>query len=53
MKKLLLTAFFLISLSTLAQTPCDYSTNVTDSLGTYKRTKEYLMSEKNFAGTSS
>ncbi len=53
MKKLLLTALFLISLSTLAQTPCDYSINVTDSLGTYKRTKEYLMSEKNFAGTSS
>jgi hypothetical protein len=30
------------------QAPCEYSSNVTDSTGTYKATKEYLMSEKNF-----
>lgn len=52
MKKLLLTAFLLLSLTTFAQTPCDYATNVTDSIGTYKITKEYLISEKIFAGTS-
>ncbi len=53
MKQLLLTALFFLSLSTFAQTPCDYGTNVTDSIGTYKITKEYLVSEKVFAGTSS
>lgn len=53
MKKLLLTTLFFLSLSAFAQTPCDYATNVTDSIGTYKITKEYLISEKVFAGTSS
>ena len=27
---------------------CDYSSNITDSIGTYKSTKDYLMSEKFF-----
>ncbi len=53
MKKLLLTTLLLLSLNTFAQTACDYATNVKDSIGTYKATKEYLVSEKNFAGTSS
>jgi len=54
MKQLLLTALFFISLNALGQKfPCEYSSNVKDSIGTYKQTKEYLMSEKNFAGTSS
>lgn len=53
MKQLLLTALFFVSLNTFAQTPCEYSTNITDSIGTYKATKEYLVSEKNFAGNSS
>lgn len=53
MKQLLLTALFFLSLHTFAQTPCEYETNVTDSLGTYKLTKEYLVSEKVFAGKSS
>ena len=35
-----------------AQKPCEYSTEVTDSIGTYKTTKEYLISEKIFAGNS-
>jgi hypothetical protein len=35
-----------------AQKPCEYSTNVTDSLGTYKSTKDYLVCEKVFAGNS-
>ncbi len=53
MKKLLLTALFFLSLNTFAQKDCDYATNIKDSLGTYKLTKEYLISEKIFAGTSS
>lgn len=53
MKQLLLTALFLLSLSSFAQTDCDYATNIKDSIGTYKITKEYLISEKIFAGTSS
>jgi hypothetical protein len=36
-----------------AQTPCDYSENISDSIGTYKSTREYMISEKNFAGNSS
>jgi hypothetical protein len=52
MKKLLLTALFFLSLNTFAQTACDYAANVKDSIGTYKLTKEYLISEKIFAGTS-
>lgn len=53
MKQLLLFLFIISSISTLAQKQCEYSTNVVDSIGSYKVTKEYMMSEKNFAGTSS
>jgi hypothetical protein len=52
MKQLLLTVLFFVTLNSFAQTPCDYATNITDSIGTYKVTKECLMSEKIFAGTS-
>ncbi len=37
----------------LAQKPCDFSVNVTDSIGTYKATKEMLVYEKVFAGNAS
>ncbi len=47
---ILLVCFF--SLTVAAQNPCEYSSNVTDSIGTYKSTKEYLVSEKIFAGNS-
>lgn len=53
MKQLITLALFFLTATINAQTPCEYSTNVTDSIGTYKVTKEYLMSEKNFAGSSS
>jgi len=36
-----------------AQKPCDFSSNVKDSVGTYKSTKEYLVYEKNYGGTMS
>jgi len=53
MKQLLALAIFLLSLQSFAHKPCEYTTNVTDSIGTYKSTKEYMIAEKNFAGTSS
>ena len=53
MKHLLTIALFFLSLSSFAQKPCDYSVNVTDSIGKYKSTKEYMICEKNFGGTAS
>lgn len=53
MKQLITLTFFLLTFTAFAQKPCEYSANVTDSIGTYKITNEYLMGEKNFAGTSS
>ncbi len=53
MRLLLLFFICFISISISAQKPCDFSVNVTDSIGTYKETKEYLVYEKNFAGISS
>lgn len=52
MKQLILLAFCLSSFNLFAQKNCEYSTNVTDSIGTYKATKEYLINEKVFAGNS-
>ena len=53
MKNAVAIAFFLISFATSAQKPCEYTTNVTDSIGTYKSTKEYMIAEKNFGETAS
>lgn len=53
MKKGVLLILFLISGTLFAQKPCEYSTNVTDSIGTYKSTREYMIYEKNFAGNNS
>jgi hypothetical protein len=53
MKYVITLTLLFFSLNIFAQKPCDYSANVTDSLGTYKSTKEYIISEKNFAGNSS
>jgi len=52
MKQFLL-FFLFIGWSAMAQKPCDFSTNVIDSIGTYKSTKESLIYEKNFAGNAS
>ncbi|WP_264554153.1 hypothetical protein [Flavobacterium sp. N2038] len=52
MKQLITLTFFLLTLTAFSQKPCEYSANVTDSIGTYKITNEYLMSEKNFGATS-
>lgn len=53
MKQLLFTIVLLFSLGLSAQKPCEISTNITDSIGTYKTTKDYLIYEKNFAEKSS
>ncbi|WP_395050277.1 hypothetical protein [Flavobacterium sp.] len=52
MKQAVLVIFFLISSNLFAQKPCEYSANVTDSIGSYKSTKEYMIYEKNFAGNT-
>ncbi len=52
MKYFFSTITFLFVFCGYAQKPCDFSTNVVDSLGSYKTTKEYLLYEKNFAGNS-
>jgi hypothetical protein len=52
MKYLITLTFFLLTFTSFAQKPCEYSANVTDSIGTYKVTNEYLISEKNFGNTS-
>ena len=52
MKKIILIALFLtLSLNIFAQTDCEFSSNVTDSIGTYKSTKEYLMHERVFGNS--
>ncbi len=52
MKQLIFTLFILFSLNSIAQKPCDFDANVNDSIGSYKSTRDYLMSEKNFGGNS-
>lgn len=51
MKQLITLTLFLLTFSAFAQKPCEYSANVNDSIGTYKVTNEYLISEKYFGGT--
>ncbi|AWI26413.1 hypothetical protein [Flavobacterium pallidum] len=52
MKYFFFLLLFGLSLNLAAQ-ECDYAEKFTDSLGTYKSTKDYVISEKNFAGKSS
>lgn len=53
MKYIITITLLFFSLNIFAQKPCDYSTNVNDSIGTYKSTKEYIVNEKIFGGNSS
>ena len=50
MKSSIIAFFLFVTSIGFAQINCDYSTDVTDSLGTYKSTKDYLISEKIFGG---
>jgi hypothetical protein len=52
MRFLAIAALFVCSITAFAQKPCDFGVNVTDSIGTYRATKETLVYEKNFAGNS-
>jgi hypothetical protein len=52
MKQAVLVILLLTISNLFAQKPCAYSTNVTDSIGTYKATKGYIIYEKNFAGNT-
>lgn len=49
----LLALILLISTNAFAQKPCEYASNFTDSIGSYKSTKSYVVHERNFAGKSS
>lgn len=50
MKKAVLAFLFLVCSQIFAQKNCEYSENISDSIGTYKSTSEYMIYEKNFAG---
>lgn len=52
MRHLIAITLFFLSFTAFAQKPCEYSINVSDSVGDYKSTKEYMICEKNFAGNS-
>ena len=52
MKSLFLTLFIFFQLTAFAQKDCDYSTNVVDTIGSYKATKDYLVHERVFAGNA-
>jgi hypothetical protein len=41
MKQLIILTTFFITITINAQAPCEYSSNVTDSTGTYKATKVF------------
>lgn len=48
MKKIIVCFLLICSASLWAQKDCEYATNVTDSLGTYKATKDVLMHQRFF-----
>ncbi|MGK4568019.1 hypothetical protein [Flavobacterium sp. 3HN19-14] len=50
MKYPLTVIILLFSFAIFAQKPCEYATNVVDSIGSYKSTKDYIVHERNFAG---
>lgn len=52
MKSLFFTLFIFFQFSAFAQKECDYSTNVVDSIGSYKATRDYLVHERIFAGNA-
>ena len=51
-KKIVFALFLLINTFAFAQKPCEIDTNITDSLGTYKTTKQQMIFERSFAGNS-
>ena len=51
-KKIVIALFLFATLCAFSQKPCEIETNVTDSLGTYKSTKQFIVFERSFAGNS-
>jgi hypothetical protein len=51
MKKSLILLLSLVSLSITAQKDCEYSSNIKDSIGSYKATKDYVVYEKVFGNS--
>lgn len=52
MKNVFLALYLFTNLVAFAQKPCEIDTNVTDSLGTYKSTKQHMIFERSFADNS-
>ena len=52
MKKFISIALLLLNFFAFSQKPCEIDTDITDSIGTYKSTKQFLIFERNFAGNS-
>jgi len=52
MKYLVLAIIIFLNVNCHAQNPCEFSSDVNDSIGSYKNTKDYLIYERNFAGNS-
>jgi hypothetical protein len=52
MKNFIFALLLFGNITAFAQKPCEIDTNVTDSLGTYKATKQQIIFERNFAGNS-
>jgi hypothetical protein len=52
MKNTFLALFLFVNLLAFAQKPCEIDTNISDSLGTYKTTKQQMIFERSFAGNS-
>ena len=51
MKQIIVVLTFLTVNVFFAQKECEYNSNITDSIGFYKSTKEYLVQEKIFGGS--
>lgn len=52
MKHLFFILFIFINLTVYGQKPCEIDSDVTDSLGAYKSTKQHIIYERSFAGNS-
>lgn len=52
MKTVILVLSLFLGLHSFAQKECEFTTNIKDSIGTYKETKDFLMDEKIFGGKS-
>jgi hypothetical protein len=52
MKNFFYASFLLINVVAMAQKPCEIETNISDSIGTYKATKQSMIYERSFAGNA-